>query len=131
MNRSQIIAQTLEDMRGLESSRTDELQQQSAELDEYDRSVTIPELMRRLPDADILTCKDLDFPVACCDSCHYFYAHYDMHLIELPDGRKAWVCCSVRRALFHEPTESDFSLEVGFEQAVGDWSRRRECRNDE
>jgi len=102
MNRDQLIVKTLEDMRGYEISRKEEFYQQSPELDEYDRDITIPELMKRLPDRDILICRDLDFPVECCESCHYFYAHYDMYLVDLLDGRKAWICCSVRRALFHE-----------------------------
>ena len=97
----------------------------SPKLDEYDRSIAIPELKKRLPDSDIMTCKDLDFPVECCDSCHYFYAHYDMHLVELPDARKAWICCAVLRALFHEPSESDYSQEVDLVEALGDWLRRR------
>jgi hypothetical protein len=91
MNRDQIIAKTLKDMRGYDRTTREEFYQQSAELDEYDRSITIPELMKRLLDSDIMTCKDLDFPVECCDSCHCFYAHYDMDLVDLPDARKAWI----------------------------------------
>jgi hypothetical protein len=105
----------------------EEFYQQSAELDEYDRSITIPELMKRLPDSEILTCKEFDFPVECCDSCHYFYAHYDMDLVDLPDGRKAWICCTVRGALFHEPSGPDVDLE----EALGGGLRRQKNPNQE
>ena len=27
--------------------------------------------------------------VECCDTCHHFYPHYEMNLIDLPDGSKA------------------------------------------
>jgi hypothetical protein len=134
MNRNQIIVKTLEDMRGYEWSQREEFYRQSAEaeeLDRYDRDTTIPELMKRLPDSDIMSCKDLDFPVECCDSCHYFYAHYDMHLVELPDARKAWICCAVLRALFHEPRESDYSQGVDLEEALGGGLRRQADSNQE
>lgn len=108
MNRDQVIAKTLQDMR----HHVQGAQQQKSDRDEYDREVTIPELMRRLPDGEVATCEEFDFDVDCCDSCHYFYAHYDMYLVDLPDGRKAWICCAVRSALLHEPKESDYSQEV-------------------
>jgi len=131
MNRDQIITKTLEDMRGYDSSDSEEFYQQSAELDEYDRNVTIPELMKRLPEGEILTCEDLDFPVECCDSCHYFYAHYDMYLVDLPDGRKAWICCATRRALLHEPDRSGYSGDVDLEEALGGGLRKQEDTNRE
>jgi hypothetical protein len=131
MNRDQIIAKTLEDMRGYDRTTREEFYQQSAELDQYDGSITIPELMKRLADSDILTCKDIDFPVECCDSCHHFYAHYYMDLVDLPDGRKVWICCAVRRALFHEPSESDEMQKVDLEEALGGGLRRRTDSNQE
>jgi hypothetical protein len=43
-----------------ESSHGEEFYQQSAELNEYDRNVTMPELMKRLPEGEVQTCQDLD-----------------------------------------------------------------------
>lgn len=125
MNRDKIIAKTLEDMRRYESPHGEEVHQRSEERDEYDLSVTIPELMKRLPDGEVLTCADFDFPEECCESCHYAYAHYDMELVDLPDGRKAWICCAVRRALFHEPDQLGGSEEVNLEEALGGGLRKR------
>jgi hypothetical protein len=65
-----------------------------------EEEIVIAELASILPDTDIKTCSDFKQPkVACCDTCHHFYPHYDMSLIELPSGDKAWVCCSVRSVL--------------------------------
>jgi hypothetical protein len=101
MTRSEIIAQTLKDM-GRLYPIAKENAPMDADRDEYDAMVTIPELERRLPDGDILTCEELRADVECCDSCYGFYPHYDMYLIDLPDARNAWICCAVRRALFPE-----------------------------
>ena len=52
------------------------------------------ELQERLPDTDIRTCGDFrHLNVTCCDTCHAFYPHYEMSLIDLPDGAKAWEMC--------------------------------------
>ncbi len=53
-----------------------------------------------------------DLNVECCETCHEFYPHYDMSLIELPDGAKAWVCDHVKSAIY--PAEY---------QKLQDWSR--------
>jgi hypothetical protein len=119
MNREQVIAKTLRDMRGCGGLNNGQFCCRSKELDQYDRNVTIPYLMQRLPDGEIGTCEDLDVPVGCCDSCHYFYAHFDMELVDLPDGEKVWVCCAVRRALFHEPDRLGSVDNVNLEEALG------------
>lgn len=69
---------------------------------EYEEDV-IKTLETRLPDVDIKTCQDFKhLNVECCETCHEFYPHYDMSLIELPDGRKGWVCDAVRWAIYPE-----------------------------
>ncbi len=61
------------------------------------------ELQERLPETDIKTCEDFrHLNVTCCDTCHTFYPHYEMSLIDLPDGAKAWVCDPVRWAIYPE-----------------------------
>ena len=61
-------------------------------------------LQRRLPDGvDIKTCQDFKYlGVECCEVCHYFYTHYEMNVIDLPEGGKAWVCDAVRWAIYPE-----------------------------
>jgi hypothetical protein len=126
MNRDQIIAKTIEDMWRVDS-HGEEAHQQSAQAVEYDRSIAIPELVRRLPDGEILTCAEFDFPVECCGTCHGYYPHYDMYVVELPDGRNSWICCAIRRALFHEPE----SQEVDLEEALGGGLRKRKDPSQE
>jgi hypothetical protein len=72
--------------------------------EEADHARTVvAELQRRLPDGKIKTCGAFSHLNAYCfDSCHAFYAHYDMKLIDLPDGGKAWVCCAMDRASYPE-----------------------------
>ena len=58
--------------------------------------VVTDELQRRLPAQTLKMCHDFGlFAERCCESCHDSYPHYDMYLIELPQGEWAWVCCSV------------------------------------
>lgn len=61
-------------------------------------------LHQRLPEGvNIKTCEDFQhLGVECCDCCHGSYAHYEMSLIDLPDGGKAWVCDHVLWAIFPE-----------------------------
>ena len=62
--------------------------------------VVTAELRRRLPNQPLNTCDDFAFlSEKCCETCHTFYAHYDMDLIQSPEGGWAWVCCSVRDAI--------------------------------
>jgi hypothetical protein len=61
------------------------------------------ELRESLPETDIKTCEDFrHLNVTCCDTCHTFYPHYEMSLIDLPDGAKAWVCDPVKWAIYPE-----------------------------
>ena len=47
----------------------------------------------------LLTCEDFPEAAGCCDSCHTFYAVYEMDLVETLRGW-AWLCCGVRSKLF-------------------------------
>jgi hypothetical protein len=80
---------------------------------EYRESV-IAELDRKLPDGvEIKTCEDFrHLNVKCCDTCHNFYPHYEMRVIDLPDGSSAWVCDTVRWAIYPEEYKK-----------LQDWSR--------
>lgn len=92
MTKSDIIEKTLK-----------EIGPRLEEHEEPYREIVIAELRERLPDTDIKTCEDFrHLNVACCDTCHTFYPHYEMSLIDLPDGAKAWVCDPVRWAIYPE-----------------------------
>jgi hypothetical protein len=38
----------------------------------------------------------------CCETCHNFYPHYEMKVIQLPHGSPAWVCDTVEWAIYPE-----------------------------
>ena len=99
MTRSEIIEKTLREMGTLSLSEQDA---QSSDKAGY-LPIVITELQRRLPYGNIMTCgafKHLN--AACCDTCHTAYPHYDMNLIDLPDGGKAWVCHDIEWAIYPE-----------------------------
>jgi len=75
--------------------------------------VVIAELQRRLPDGvDIKTCGDFKhLGVECCETCHGTYAHYEMKLIDLPDGGKAWVCHPIEYAIYPERYQAQLERE--------------------
>jgi hypothetical protein len=73
--------------------------------DEHSEEEFIISVLRdRLPESvDIKTCEDFrHFNVECCNTCHNFYPHYEMSVIDLPDGGKAWVCDTVKWAIYPE-----------------------------
>lgn len=56
-----------------------------------------------LADGRYLTCEDFEYTGRqCCPVCHDEYPD-EMYTDRLPDGRMAWICCAVRRAIYHEP----------------------------
>ena len=132
MNRDEIIAKTLDDMQiyknpveNSEPAIADPTEENDRDVlipesepgsvgrtADYDRDVFIPEMMKRLPEGEITTCGELQLAVECCPPCHGFYPHYDMYVVELPDGRTAWICCAVRRFLFPETAIADDSPEA-------------------
>jgi hypothetical protein len=98
VTKNEIIAKTLMEMRRNQVNNQNDGFNPNEEID-YDELV-IPVLRERLPDQDIKTCEDFNnLKATCCDTCHTFYAHADMHLENLPTGGMAWICCSVRTAL--------------------------------
>jgi hypothetical protein len=65
--------------------------------------VVIAALNRRLPDTDIKTCEDFrHLNVKCCEMCHECFPQYQMNLLDLPDGAKAWVCDPTQWAIYSE-----------------------------
>ncbi len=97
MDKAEIIARTLTQMNRTTAHQPPYCEEQ----DEEEFIVSI--LQDALPDGDIRTCEDFaHLSVQCCDICHGHYAHYELSLIELPDGGKAWVCHAVKQTLYPE-----------------------------
>ena len=88
MTRNEIIAKTLTKIRPhFEQHKAP----YSEELD--CQTTVIAALQVRLPETDIKTCEDFrHLRVTCCDTCHQFYPHYEMSLVDLLDVSKGWVC---------------------------------------
>jgi hypothetical protein len=58
-----------------------------------------------LADGSYLTCEDFHHAGRqCCKVCHDEYPD-EMCIARLPDGRMTWICCAIRRAIYHEPAE--------------------------
>ena len=113
MTKNEIIQMTVRAM-GLDKGSL------TTEEAEY-RTVVEATLMERLPDTNLKTCEEFHhLATACCEICHTFYAHYEMDLEDLPSGEKAWICCSLRSALF-EPRGMDQLQEevVDLERILG------------
>lgn len=106
MNKDEIIKKTLDEMRGERGLLRRSEDQRDDDIDEYE-DLVIATLLERLPEGDSQTCKDFkDIDVPCCESCHRGYAHYEMHLENLPGCGKAWVCCAVRGVLLRRAAAS-------------------------
>jgi len=96
MNKAEIVSKTLKEMGRIS------LQTQPPYSDEQDEEEFIISVLQDvLPDGvNIKVCEDFKhLNVECCETCHEFYPHYDMSLIDLPDGGKAWVCDAIKCAL--------------------------------
>jgi hypothetical protein len=77
------------------------------------RAIIVAELEKRL-DArtEYLACEDFAFfDVNCCSICHDQYAHYNMNVVELADGRVVWACCPFEHILLRY-IERDTTPEV-------------------
>ena len=65
--------------------------------------IIIAALQNRLPETNIRTCEDVShLKVECCEICHELYPHYEMSLIDIQDGSKAWVCEPVKGAIYSD-----------------------------
>lgn len=68
------------------------------------------------PEIDIPTCAEFaHLDVECCVVCDHDYPD-EMEIIEIESGGKAWICCSLDRAL--DPTKH-----IALEQ-TSEWSAR-------
>jgi hypothetical protein len=120
MNRDQIIAKTLVDM-GVDETTFEISDSEDADgYPPYIRDVFFPEMLKRLPEGDIITCDDVKGGTECCSICHRAYPHYEMDVVELPKGGTGWICCAVRRALFpEEATAYDSSAALDLTRMLG------------
>jgi hypothetical protein len=99
MNKSDIIAKTLREMRAISPETGLPVNDEQDE-----EGFIISVLQDVLPHGvDIRLCDDFKYlGVLCCETCHNLYPHYEMTLIDLPNGSKAWVCDTVKWAI-HTP----------------------------
>jgi|ERR1700722_11348110 len=98
MTKAEIIAKTL---RAMNLNPPENEPPFSDEQDEEEFITSV--LQDVLPDGDIKTCEDFKhLGVECCETCHGHYAHYEMSVIDLPSGGKAWVCDTVKWAIYPE-----------------------------
>ena len=97
MTKNEIIEKTLRDMKLTPPKHEIAF---SDEQDEEEFIISV--LQDSLPaDVDIRTCDDFrHLNVECCETCHNFYPHYEMSLVDLPGGGKAWVCDTVKWAIY-------------------------------
>lgn len=75
----------------------------SADATEYEdiiRTTLTSKLAALRPDERVRTCEDFNhLGIACCDSCHTGYPHFELELTELESGGRAWICCALNRVL--------------------------------
>jgi hypothetical protein len=99
MNKAEIMAKTMKYMAPIG------LQVEPPFSEEQDEEEFIISVLQDLlsDGVDIKVCDDFrHLNVQCCRTCHEFYPHYDMSLIDLPGGGKAWVCDTVKWALYRK-----------------------------
>lgn len=99
MKRAEIIAEVLKNTHGREAGLVDGsrdgLTYEQYLLTELERSLRHVE-----PDQDLPTCADFaHLEVKCCRICHVDYPQYELAVVELESGGRAWLCCSLDRAL--------------------------------
>jgi hypothetical protein len=99
VKKSDIIATVLNAVRGRQGEPAVGVDGGSS----YERHVAA-EIENRLdsiePDLDIPTCANFaHLGVECCSICHNEYPEYELAVIEIESGGRAWLCCSLYRAL--------------------------------
>jgi hypothetical protein len=99
LKRAGIIAKTLADMNNVGGH--EELRRDSDPEEEEIAIRTLEAKLREIePDRDIRTCSDFSHLHAeCCEICHALSPHYEMSLLDVEGGGKAWICCALDRAL--------------------------------
>jgi hypothetical protein len=99
LKKAAIIAKTLACMNNLSSQ--EELSLTSDPDEEEIIIETVEAKLREIePDRDIRTCNDFShLRTECCEICHAFSPHYEMSLLDVEGGGKAWICCAMDRAL--------------------------------
>ena len=110
MTKNEIIDKTLREIRPI-----------PLQTEEQDEATFIISVLRdRLPDGDIRTCEDFKhLGVECCKVCHDD-AHYEMSVIDVLGGAKAWVCDSVKQAIYPERYRDDKEAQHMLRQVFGD-----------
>jgi hypothetical protein len=79
----------------------------------------IATLAQKIPDGEIETCEDFKgLGIECCDGCHLYHPETGMTLVPLTDGRKAWVCCSLRPALLEANAATTTNVKVAADKAA-------------
>jgi hypothetical protein len=99
LKKAAIIAKTLADMKNVSSHGELIL---ASDPDEEEIVIqTLEAKLREIePDRDIRTCSDFShLHTECCEICHAFSPHYEMSLLDVQVGGKAWICCAMDRAL--------------------------------
>jgi hypothetical protein len=101
MTKAEIILQTLSAM-NLNSPKDEPLFSDEPEEEEFIVSI-LQDRLPAYPDIDIKTCEDFrHLNVECRETCHNFYPHYEMKVIQLPHGSPAWVCDTAEWAIYPE-----------------------------
>jgi hypothetical protein len=98
VKRSDIIAAMLQSAREVQAR----LHRESVEPGVYERHVAAKlerMLLQTQPEMDIPSCADFShLGEGCCPVCHHDYPD-EMALVEIESGGRAWLCCSLDRAL--------------------------------
>jgi hypothetical protein len=107
VTKNEIITKTLAEMNQASAGVGSFERDPNEELDREE--LVIVTLREQIPDDDVRTCEDFQgLKARCCETCHRFYPHYDMYLVNLPTGSKAWLCCAVRAALIQSASRTTF-----------------------
>lgn len=100
-DRAEILALCEEN---LAAPRKDRIMDESSLRDEgaFNRKM-IAHIESRLAQGNYFTCEDFQYTSRpCCGVCHEEYPD-EMCIERLPDGQMAWMCCAIRKAVYHEP----------------------------
>ena len=98
MKRSEIVGAMRQALREAEAGLYGKSEEVAA--DQRHVAAKVERLLGQMePDTDIPSCSDFaDLGVECCPVCHEDYPD-EMALIEIECGGRAWLCCSLDRAL--------------------------------